>query len=413
VDSRTDIYSAGVLLYQLLTGEKPFEGGLTAIMHKVLNTEPPPPSALSVTVPHALDAVVKQAMAKRPEDRFATANDFAAALRAAMVAKVAAPVSDFSIGDFGDGDATMVAAAKPVSPAVKPPAPVAPVSVPAPEKKSGPPVALLAIAAVVVLAIIGGGAYFLLGGQKPAPVAQTAPAKPAVAPAPAPAPTPPPVQTAAQRLAALNTAFGNLPCTLLTTADGDPPVLTGIAGAGAPQAALTGALAKLANATPAIAVASQVQTIDGPYCGALDTVRPYRPLLSAAALSLGLAGGKTTLANGALIALNATLPNYAGAVEIDYFQSDGTVFHLVPKLAAGQLALNQTIGEVSAPFGTDLIVAIASSGPLFNPARPQLENDSAYLPALQLALQGATAAGGQVSVAALPVVTVPGAAAPP
>jgi serine/threonine-protein kinase len=156
-----------------------------------------------------------------------------------------------------------------------------------------------------------------------------------------------------------------------------------------------------------------VQTIDGPYCGALDTVRPFRPLLSPAALSLGLAGGKTTLANGALIALNATLPGYAGAVEIDYFQSDGTVFHLVPKLAAGQLALSQNIGEVSAPFGTDLIVAVASSGPLFSSARPQLENDSAYLPALHLALQGATAAGGQVSVAALPVVTVPGAAAPP
>jgi serine/threonine-protein kinase len=415
VDSRTDIYSAGVLLYQLLTGEKPFEGGLTAIMHKVLNTEPPPPSALSVTVPHAFDAVVKQAMAKRPEDRFATATDFAAALRAAMVAKVPAPASDFSIGDFGDGDATMVATAKPVVTAVKPPPPATAASLPAAEKKSGPPVALLAVAAVVVLAIIGGGAYFLFGGQKPAPVAQTAPAKPAApAPAPTPAPTPvtPPVQTAAQRLAVLNTALGNLPCTLLTTADGSPPVLTGIAGAGAPQAALTGALAKLANATPAIAVASQVQTIDGPYCGALDTVRPYRPLLSAAALNLGLAGGKTTLANGALIALNATLPGYAGAVEIDYFQSDGTVFHLVPKLAAGQLALSQNVGEVSAPFGTDLIVAIASSLPLFSPARPQLENDSAYLPALQLALQGATAAGGQVSVAALPVVTVAGAGPP-
>ncbi len=414
VDSRTDIYSAGVLLYQLLTGEKPFEGGLTAIMHKVLNTEPPPPSALSVTVPHAFDAVVKQAMAKRPEDRFATATDFAAALRAAMVAKVPASASDFSIGDFGDGDATMVATAKPAAPAVKPPPPAAPMPAPAPvpAQKSGPPVALLAVAAVVVLAIIGGGAYFLFGGQKAAPVAQTAPAKPA-APTPAPTPVTPPVQTAAQRLAALNTALGNLPCTLLTTADGDPPVLTGIAGAGAPQAALTGALGKLASATPAIAVANQVQTIDGPYCGALDTVRPFRPLLSPAALSLGLAGGKTTLANGALIALNATLPGYAGAVEIDYFQSDGTVFHLVPKLAAGQLALSQNIGEVSAPFGTDLIVAVASSGPLFSSARPQLENDSAYLPALHLALQGATAAGGQVSVAALPVVTVPGAAAPP
>ena len=80
VDARTDIYSSGVLLYQLLTGERPFEGGMSAIMHKVLNTEPPLPSQLSVTAPPSLDEVVSRAMVKRPEDRFASAADMEKAI---------------------------------------------------------------------------------------------------------------------------------------------------------------------------------------------------------------------------------------------------------------------------------------------------------------------------------------------
>ena len=91
VDSRSDIYSSGVLLYQLLTGERPFEGSMSAIMHKALHTEAPSPSDISVTAPRPFDAVVRRAMAKRPEDRFATAAEFMAAIRAAAAAP--APVA--------------------------------------------------------------------------------------------------------------------------------------------------------------------------------------------------------------------------------------------------------------------------------------------------------------------------------
>src|ERR1700722_14098751 len=87
VDARSDIYSSGVLLYQLLTGERPFEGGLSAIMHKALNTEPPAPSQLSVTAPPSFDPVVRRAMAKRPQDRFQSVRAFAEAIRAAVTVK--------------------------------------------------------------------------------------------------------------------------------------------------------------------------------------------------------------------------------------------------------------------------------------------------------------------------------------
>src|SRR3984957_13951585 len=106
VDARTDIYSSGVLLYQLLTGERPFEGGLSAIMHKALNTEPPWPSQLSVTAPPAFDAVVKRAMAKRPDDRYASATAFLEAVRAALHAP-AAPAEEPVVSE---DEATMVAA---------------------------------------------------------------------------------------------------------------------------------------------------------------------------------------------------------------------------------------------------------------------------------------------------------------
>lgn len=85
VDGRSDLFSAGVILYQFLTGEKPFAGSsITTIMHKVLKEEPLKPSELNVQVPPAFDGVVKKALAKRPDDRFQSAAEFRAALMAAV-----------------------------------------------------------------------------------------------------------------------------------------------------------------------------------------------------------------------------------------------------------------------------------------------------------------------------------------
>lgn len=84
VDRRSDLYSAGVILYQLLTGKRPFSGSTITIMHKVLNQQPVLPSAHNAEVPPALDEVVMRAMAKQPEERFQNANEFIAALKLAM-----------------------------------------------------------------------------------------------------------------------------------------------------------------------------------------------------------------------------------------------------------------------------------------------------------------------------------------
>lgn len=94
VDRRTDLYSAGVILYQFLTGDRPFTGSVITIMHKAMNQEAVPPSQINPAVSNALDKVVKKALAKRPDDRFQTAAEFMAALKAAdpMFAAADSPI---------------------------------------------------------------------------------------------------------------------------------------------------------------------------------------------------------------------------------------------------------------------------------------------------------------------------------
>ena len=83
VDRRSDIYSAGVLLYQLLSGERPFVGSVVTIMHKVMSQEPVSLTLLNNNVTKTLDETVKKAMAKRPDDRFQSAGEFLEALKLA------------------------------------------------------------------------------------------------------------------------------------------------------------------------------------------------------------------------------------------------------------------------------------------------------------------------------------------
>lgn len=83
VDHRADMFSVGVLLYQMLTRKRPFDGSLAAVMQQLIFVDPPLPSTVAAGIPPAFDAVIMKALAKQPEQRFATAAEFAAALRTA------------------------------------------------------------------------------------------------------------------------------------------------------------------------------------------------------------------------------------------------------------------------------------------------------------------------------------------
>lgn len=460
VDLRADIWAAGVMLYQLLTGEKPFEGGFSAVMHKALHTEPPPPSTLSVTTPRGFDAVISRALAKRPDDRFGSAAEFAEAIRAATTAPAAAPAPGGLPGLPGLNEDATVVTARPgplpgagTTPAApRPPAPPAP---PAKDGK-GAPVALIAGGAGALVVAAGAAWFFLAGpgaGPDPALVerqrqeqaAADAAVREAAARAQAAAEATAREQAAREaaareaaareqalreaaarqqqqqqqqqvavarldlRAAAQALATGT-PCSLIAWSATDRNMtLAGVVRRG-DEAAIRRDLSE--RGVPEDAARLALTVFDGPYCGALDLFRPVLgPAGAAPTVELM---GRQPLQKGDLVRFDVQMPDWPAHLYLAYFMKSGEVANLVPSTlypAGARTRLGEPQGsftgwEVDEPFGTDLAVIIASDRPLFGNTRPIIESQEAYLAALGAALRSARAAGTRVVVRPIIVETV-------
>jgi eukaryotic-like serine/threonine-protein kinase len=114
VGPTSDIYSVGVVLYEMLTGSVPFTGDTPLeIAMKHLSATPEPPSEKRPEVPHELDSIVLRALAKRPEDRYQTAEEMDADLARAARGQAVAPETEEAATHVlrGVGAATTIASA--------------------------------------------------------------------------------------------------------------------------------------------------------------------------------------------------------------------------------------------------------------------------------------------------------------
>jgi eukaryotic-like serine/threonine-protein kinase len=199
VDGRSDLFSAGVILYQFLTGERPFSGSATTTMQKVLKEDPLPPSSINIQVLPVMDAVVRRALAKNADERYQNAQEFADAIAAAasttssLAAAARAASTDATVIVPLD-TTTQRASATASASHPRTQASVAPSTVPSPPPTAAAPARAGSPALVVVIVAaaiaIGAGAWFAYQRFGPSTTTAQAPgaSTPMVAQAPPAAP---------------------------------------------------------------------------------------------------------------------------------------------------------------------------------------------------------------------------------
>lgn len=132
-DQRSDIFSLGIMLYEMLTGRAPFVGeNVNAIMYQTLNAVPPAPSSLNPAVPEMLNFIVAKALAKKLDDRYQSVREMADDLRTCR-------------NNLARAFGTTAAAKPPAAPKAKPKEPPAPAAASGTEEEEALPIAALGL----------------------------------------------------------------------------------------------------------------------------------------------------------------------------------------------------------------------------------------------------------------------------